>query len=82
MLGAAQRVFDVRAGEFMRRGTLLRCGSSRLSFLMLFSWGECGALIRCLPPARLSQSTRCGSRASPGCQLQPCHSPLQALHAC
>ena len=43
MLGAAQCFFDARAGEFMRRATLLRCGSSRLSCTMLFSWGGCGA---------------------------------------
>ena len=48
MLGAAQRVFDVRASELMCRATLLRCGSSRLSFIMLLSWVECGALS---PPA-------------------------------
>ena len=81
MLGAAQRVFDVRAGEFMRRATLLRCGSSRLSFIMLFSWGECGALS---PPAAGTPLTehKVWLSGLACCQLQPCHSPLQALHAC
>jgi len=65
MLGAAQRVFDVRAGEFMRRATLLRCGSSRLSFIMLFSWGMCSGSSTASIMAAVALLVQCAALGTP-----------------